>query len=163
LTSRDLLRLRLVASASTLTLLFAHEIKSLASTFASIAQEVKEIASLVPARSRPRIEQLGQEVRESHRNLAELLALTNSMGVLDSRSQPVHIDLRKIANRAIARFDRIRERYTISIDAKEIPEGLLVGQLREGELFAIVINVLSNSIKAVIAAGGQRRIALSAA
>jgi signal transduction histidine kinase len=163
LTSRDLLRLRLVASASTLTLLFAHEIKSLASTFASIAQEVKEIASLVPARNRPRIEQLGQEVRESHRNLAELLALTNSMGVLDSRSQPVHIDLRKIANRAIARFDRIRERYTISIDAKQIPEGLLVGPMLEGELFAIVINVLSNSIKAVIAAGGERRISLCAA
>jgi signal transduction histidine kinase len=32
----------------------------------------------------------------------------------------------------------------------------------EGELFAIIINILSNSIKAVIAAGGDRRISLSA-
>jgi signal transduction histidine kinase len=162
LTSRDLLRLRLVASASTLTLLFAHEIKSLASTFASIAQEVKEISLLVPKQHRSRIRQLGEEVRESHRSLAELLSLTNAMGILDARSQPIHIDLRKATNRAIARFARIRERYTISIDAKEVPEGLLVGPMLEGELFAIIINVLSNSIKAVIAAGGERRISLAA-
>jgi len=63
--SRDLLRLRLVASTSTLTLLFAHEIKSLTSTFASIAQEIDDILPQIPVNRRPRLEQLGTEVKES--------------------------------------------------------------------------------------------------
>jgi len=160
--SRDLLRLRLVASTSTLTLLFAHEIKSLTSTFASIAREISDILPLVPVQRRPRLKELGAEVKDSHRSLGELLEITHSMGVLDRDARPLHVDLRSAANRAIARFKRINDRYTISIEANNIPEGLLVGPILEGELLAILINVLSNSIKAVIAGGGQRLISLSA-
>lgn len=158
----DLLRLRLVASASTLTLLFAHEIKSLTSTFASIAQEVSDLLQFVPPARRTRFQRLGVEVNESHSSLGQLLELTNSMGVLDRNAQPIDIDLRRAAKRAISRFSRIKERYSISVEAKDIPEGLLVGPMLEGELLAILINVISNSIKAVIAGGGQRLVALSA-
>ena len=161
-TSRDLLRLRLVASASTLTLLFAHEIKSLTSTFASIGQEITDILPLIPAKHRSHVKQLGSEVEESHESLGELLELTNSMGVLERDAQPIHIDLRSAVKRALARFRRLTDRYTISVDSKGVPEGLLVGPMLEGELLAIVINVLSNSIKAVIAGGEQRLISLSA-
>ncbi|HEV2840121.1 MAG TPA: ATP-binding protein [Chthoniobacterales bacterium] len=162
LASRDLLRLRLVASTATLTLLFAHEVKSLTSTFASISKEIRDLLPTMPANRRERMKTLGEEVRESQRSLGELLELTNSMGVLDRDARPIDIDLRRAAKRAIKRFARITDRYTISIEAKEIPEGLLVGPMLEGELLAILLNVLSNSIKAVIAGGGQRLISLSA-
>jgi signal transduction histidine kinase len=160
--SRDLLRLRLVASASTLTLLFAHEIKSLTSTFASVAQELSDIVRIAPSKHKARLKQLGSEVEDSHRNLSELLELTNSMGVLNRDAQPLHIDLRRATDRAIDRFRRIKKRYTIEIDDKRIPEGLLVGPMLEGELLAVLINVLSNSIKSVIAGGRKRLISFAA-
>lgn len=159
-TTRDLSRLRLVASASTLTLLFAHEIKSLTSTFASIGEEIVATARSLPIAKGKRLRQLGEEVAESERSLSELLELTNSMGVLDRDAQPVHIDLRDAAKRARARFDRVSRRYSIDIDVDSIPEGIQVGPMLEGELLAVLINVLSNSIKSVIAGGNQRLIAL---
>ncbi len=105
---------------------------------------------------------MGNEVADSHKSLSELIELTNAMGVLDRKAQPVHLDLLDAAERAIARFEKVRQRYEITIDAKGIPEGLQVGPMLEGELLAVLINVLSNSIKAVIAGGGKRVIALNA-
>ena len=160
--SHDLLRLRLVAATSTLTLLFAHEIKSLTSTFASISQEIRDLLPHVPVSRRARLEQLGTEVKQSHDGLGDLLELTHSMGVLDRDAKPLHIDLRRAVTRAVARFQRVAGRYMISIEYKEVPEGLLVGPILEGELLAILMNVLSNSIKAVIAGQGQRLISFSA-
>jgi signal transduction histidine kinase len=84
------------------------------------------------------------------------------MGVLDRDAKPLHIDLRRAVTRAVARFQRVAGRYMISIEYKEVPEGLLVGPILEGELLAILMNVLSNSIKAVIAGQGQRLISFSA-
>ncbi len=162
ITTRDLSRLRLVASASTLTLLFAHEIKSLTSTFAAIGKAVSKAARQLPTEKRKELEELGNEVADSHKSLSELIELTNAMGVLDRKAQPVHLDLLDAAERAIARFEKVRQRYEITIDAKGIPEGLQVGPMLEGELLAVLINVLSNSIKAVIAGGGKRVIALNA-
>jgi len=51
------------------------------------------------------------------------------MGVLDRDAKPIYIDLRRTAKRAVARFTRVTDRYTISIESKEIPEGLLVGPM----------------------------------
>jgi signal transduction histidine kinase len=162
ITTRDLLRLRLVASASTLTLLFAHEIKGLTSTFASIGKELSRVADSFPTGLRRRLHSLGNQVSESEKNLSELLELTSSLGVLDRDAKPIRLDLLDSAKRAKSRFERIRQRYGIDIDIDEIPEGLQVGPMLEGELLAILINVLSNSIKSVIAAGGKKTIMLKA-
>jgi signal transduction histidine kinase len=161
ITTRDLLRLRLVASGATLTLLFAHEVRSLASTFASISKSLSKISRGLPKQQRAEVEGLGYEVAESHRSLSELLELTNAMGV-DQKAPPIRIDLREAAQRSAARFARVCNRYNIEIDLNGIPEGLLVGPMREGELFAVLINSISNSVKAVIAGGGQRLIGLKA-
>lgn len=161
ITTRDLLRLRLVASGATLTLLFAHEVRSLASTFASISKSLSKISRGLPKEQRDELERLGDEVAESHRSLSELLELTNAMGV-DQKAPPVRIDLKEAAQRSTDRFKRVCDRYNIEVDLNDIPEGLLVGPMREGELFAVLINAVSNSVKAVIAGGGQRLIALKA-
>jgi signal transduction histidine kinase len=81
---------------------------------------------------------------------------------VDQKAPPIRIDLREAAQRSAARFARVCNRYNIEIDLNGIPEGLLVGPMREGELFAVLINSISNSVKAVIAGGGQRLIGLKA-
>jgi signal transduction histidine kinase len=161
ITTRDLLRLRLVASGATMTLLFAHEVRSLTSTFASISKSLLKMARELPKAHRQELEELGNEVSESHKSLSELLELTNAMGV-DQKAPPIDIDLKQAAERSVARFSRICKRYNIDVDLNDIPEGLLVGPMREGELFAVLINAISNSVKAVIAGGGQRLISLKA-
>ncbi len=160
LTDRDLLRLRLVASASTLTLLFAHEIKSLTSSFAAIGKELSQLATSQPSQAGKRLANLANQVVESEKSLSELIEMTNSLGILNRDAKPIRLELLDCAERAKSRFKRITERYGIDIDLSGVHEGLQVGPMLEGELLAVLINILSNSIKSVIAAGGQKAIAM---
>lgn len=160
--NRDLLRLRLIASTSTLTLLFAHEVKSLNGSFASISEEIDELLPNVPPGKRNKFADLGKQVKESQRSLQEMLDLTNVMGLIDNESTGVMIDLRSACERAIGRFARVATRYQIDLKATDVPEGLQVGPMQEGELLAIIINVISNSLKAVIGVGNPRLIELAA-
>ena len=157
---RDLLRLRLVASASTLTLLFSHEIKSMISSFAAIGKELSQVSKSLPDKIRKRLSVLSDQVIESEKSLSELVEMTNTLGVLNWDAKPIHIELLDCAQRAKSRFKRITERYGIDIDLTGVQEGLQVGPMLEGELLAILINLLSNSIKSVIASGGQKTISL---
>lgn len=160
--NRDLLRLRLVASASTLTLLFAHEIRSLTGTFASIGRELSNVAESVPADVGKKLKTLSTEVIESEQSLSDLLELTDAMGVLNKDAKPVRLDLLDTINRATSRFERLIRRYDVDVDVSGVEEGILVGPMLEGELLAIIINVLSNSLKSVVAVGGKRIIAFRA-
>ena len=158
----DLLRLRLIASTATMTLLFAHEVKTLTGTFTKISNEIADLAKHVPERKQKAFLQLGMDVAESQKGLKELMELTSSMGMTENNQDGIRIDLRDVCIRAVARFERVRARYHIDIGMDKIPEGLQVGPMQEGELFAIIVNLLSNSIKAVIGEGPNRYIELSA-
>jgi signal transduction histidine kinase len=93
------------------------------------------------------VENLGQ----SKSRFAELIDMTSLIGV-DSRNAPEkRLALKEHLAVAIKCFSLIVSSYEIEIDIEDIPENLLVGPLQEAELFAVLLNVLSNSIKAVIA------------
>jgi signal transduction histidine kinase len=158
--SRDILRLRLIASTSTLTLLFAHEVKSLTGIFSTISQEIDEVSAGLSATKRAGLRVLSEGVAESQRGLKDLLELTHAMGVMDSDARPVLIDLRSACQRAVRRFARVTTRYHIDLRTT-IPQGFQVGPMLEGEVLAIIINLFSNSIKAVIAGGPNRQIEVS--
>lgn len=161
-TTRDLARLRLVASTSTLTLLFAHEMKSMTGIFSAVGAELRRLVATLPKAHTATIERFLADLVASQRSLNDLQELTHAMGVIGPHTSPVHLDLRSVCQRAIARFQRVRDRYQIDIRADGIPDGILVGPMLEGELLAIVLNVISNSIKSVIAHGSDHIIELTA-
>jgi signal transduction histidine kinase len=78
------------------------------------------------------------------------------MGILDRKAEAGRLDLARQAERAIARFKRVAEAYRIEI-SERIDDGILVGPMLKGELAAILLNVLSNVIKAVIAGGKKMK------
>lgn len=156
-TRSDLVRFQLVASAATLSLLYHHEVQFLASTLDSLAAELSEAVITLKGNLKNRCSEVLEALTTSKDSLDALADLTQDMGILDRKAQATSHDLAMNVERAIARFKRVCETYKIEITTR-IDEALLVGPMLKGELAAILLNVLSNAIKAVIAGGNQKAI-----
>ena len=155
-------RLRLIASASTLTLLFAHEIKSLLGTLDVSAHTIRRVSSRAPAKEQERLIGLADEIEDAKARFKDLIELTALVGAMGKQVEAPELNLREHINRAVKCFALIAKDYSLSISAKDVPPDILVGPLLPGELYAVLLNVLSNAIKSVIAAGSPRRIAFRA-
>jgi signal transduction histidine kinase len=151
-----------VASTSTLLLIFSHEVKSLLSWLEQVGIALRSVARRV---NRPEAEKLDQIVAEfiaTKERFIELLSMTSLISVKDPRAEPTRLALRSRLERAVQCFDLVRRNYGIEMDIEGVPPSLQVGPMLEAELFAVLLNVLSNAIKSVIAAGGQKRVLVAA-
>jgi signal transduction histidine kinase len=72
------------------------------------------------------------------------------------------LTLRPRLEQAVRCFDLITKSYDIDIDLENVPGTLKIGPILEAELYAVLLNVFSNAIKSVIAAGGKKRVLVSA-
>jgi signal transduction histidine kinase len=151
----DLLRFQLVASAATLSLLYHHEVKYLAQTLTTLSADLNEAVGDLKGAIKTRCQEVLESVSAAKESLDALGDLTQDMGVLDRKAVAGRLDLALQTERAVARFQRVADAYRVDINPN-IDEGLLVGPMLKGELAAILLNVLSNAIKAVIAGGAAK-------
>jgi len=56
----------------------------------------------------------------------------------------------------------VLQKYDIDVDYCRIPNQLKTGRILEAELYSILLNILSNAIKAVIASGRTKKIMITA-
>jgi signal transduction histidine kinase len=64
--------------------------------------------------------------------------------------------------KAVRSFDLITKSYGIDVNLDQVPGNLQVGPMLEAELYAVLLNVLSNAIKSVIASGGKKKVMMIA-
>lgn len=150
----ELRHLRLIASTSSLLLIFSHEVKSLLGMLESSRSVVKGIANRLPQKDKAIILGVADRLEETKLRFSELLGLTYLIGVDSKSAREERLALKEHIAKSIRCFDLIKTRYRITIDGADvIPMSILVGPLLEAELYALLLNVLSNSIKSVIASG----------
>ena len=155
-TSRaDLLRFQLVASAATLSLLYHHEVRFLAQTLSTLTADLSDALGDLKGKLKVRCQEVLGSVESTRESLETLGDLTQDMGILDRKAVAIKLDLGTQTERAIGRFRRVAGVYRVDFTEK-IDEGMLVGPMLKGELAAILLNVLSNALKAVIAGGATK-------
>jgi signal transduction histidine kinase len=160
--SREELRhLQLVASTSTLLLIFSHEVKSLLSWFEEVKISLGRVKRRVNATEAKKLEDIIGDFSTTKDRFVELLSMTALISV-DRKTKPAFLTLHPRLKRAIRSFGLIKTSYDIDIDADSVPRTLQVGPMLEAELFAVLLNLLSNAIKSVIAAGGKKRLMIAA-
>lgn len=153
--------LQLVASTSTLLLIFSHEVKSLLSWFEQVSISLDRVRRNVNATEATKLAKIRDEFDSTKKRFLELLSMTSLISVSSRKSEPARLTLRPRLERAIQSFDLITRNYEIEIDIY-VPGTLQVGPMLEAELFAVILNVLSNAIKSVIAGGGRKKIMVTA-
>jgi signal transduction histidine kinase len=157
----ELRHLQLVASTSTLLLIFSHEVKSLLSWFEQVRISLDRVQSRVNKSEAGKLAQVIGEFGETKERLLQLLSMTSLISV-NRKAEAERLALHPRLVRAIRCFDLITKSYRIEINIDEVSESLKVGPILEAELFSVLLNLLSNSIKSVIAAGGQRIVMVAA-
>jgi signal transduction histidine kinase len=161
--SREELRhLQLVASTSTLLLIFSHEVKSLLSWFEQVSISLDRVRRHVNNAEAKKLAEIRDEFGATKKRFLELLSMTSLISVQSRRSEAVRLTLRPRLERAIQCFDLIKRSYGVEIDIDRVPKALQVGPMLEAELFAVLLNVISNAIKSVIAAGGRKKVMVAA-
>ena len=94
--------------------------------------------------------------------LTELLELTSLIRTNNKRTKPGQVALRSKISKVEKIFGLILKKYNIQIDFKNVPNNIVFKKILEAEVYSIVLNILSNSIKAVIAGGSIRKIQILA-
>jgi signal transduction histidine kinase len=159
---KQLEHLRLLASASTLTLLFAHEVRTVIGSLGAASLRLEQMAASSNSRPKDLIE-LASQLRETKQRFDSLVGMTGIVGAFRKTDTLVELHLSQAGERAVRCFHLIIQNYGIDIDFADLPSDLIVGPMIEGELYTILLNLLSNAVKSVIASGVvNRRIRLEA-
>ncbi len=160
-TKDELAHFRLIASVSTLLLIFAHEVKSLLGQLDWAQDTLALIEDPSTEQSKQRIQETRTALNDLKLRFKELLELI-SLIATGSKEKPKQFALKERIVRSINIFQLVLKGYNISVDCELVPRNIIVKSMLEAELYAMIINILSNSIKSVIAAGRQRHIEISA-
>lgn len=154
---RQLEHLRLIASASTLTLLFAHEVRTLVGTLGATSHRLKRLVPKVPPKDQPELQALSEQIGSTKKRFDDLIEMTGIVGAFDKQKELQMIHLRSAVERASRCFQLILGNYSIDVSTKFIPGELSVGPMIEGEIYTVLVNVISNSIKSILASGRKSK------
>ncbi|MBI4834516.1 MAG: ATP-binding protein [Planctomycetes bacterium] len=158
----ELHHLRLVASTSTLLNIFAHDVKLFTGSLSSSRVKLKDLEDRVSAKDKEFIKEIRNGLNDSKKRFNDLLEMTALIGTENISTPPQQLALFDRIESAERCFKPILDEYHIKINYDQVPKNLLVGPMLEGELYAILLNTLSNSIKAVIAEGQNKIIEIAA-
>jgi signal transduction histidine kinase len=152
--SRDELRqLRMIASASSLLLMFAHEIRGILGLIDSATVHLEKLGHEGSTSAL----KLAKSLKFSKNRLETLVDLTILMGTEGRTEKPKILDIRHHIETAIECFSSLLNKYEIEASI-ECEQGITVGPLYEAELYSILLNGLSNAVKAVVASNRKRQI-----
>ncbi len=161
-TGEELRHLRLVASTSSLLLIFAHDVKSLLGDLDHYGVTLDSLARALSGSAKEKVKRIRQEILDSKHRFVDLLEMTSLISVDSKTAKVRELALRDRVEKAIGCYKLVTDRYEISVDATGVAESLKTGKILEAEVYSILLNVLSNAIKAVIAKGGTKEIFLAA-
>ena len=143
-------------------MIFSHEVKSLLGLLENSRSSLALIEKKLSGQDHNIVKQIREGLAESKNRFDELLDMTSLIGIDSRLAKPTKIALLERIEKAEKAFRLIINSYDIDIDYNEVPSNIMVDSIIEAELYSILLNVLSNAIKSVIAAGGDKKIKITA-
>lgn len=158
----ELTHLRLIASTSTLLLIFSHEVKSLLGMLEESKNSLEWVAKSLEGDRKNEVLKVAGNFKELNLRLRELLQLTSLLGSDKSRAKPGRVAIKTKIKKVEKVFELITSKYDISIDYSGVPNNIVINRFLEAEIYSIFLNLISNAIKAVIAGGKRKEIQIEA-
>ena len=159
---QELQHLRLIASTSSLLLVFAHEVKSLLGMLSDSKGTLEELAKSTSESISNQLTDRQNEFSFTKDRFGDLLEMTSLVAAEDRSGELEKLAVAPRAEKALSCFDLMIKKYEIDVSTSDVPRALKVGPMLQAELYAIFLNVYSNAIKSVIAAGDTKRISVTA-
>jgi signal transduction histidine kinase len=144
-----------LASTGTLLFGFSHEIKGLIADLDTHATTIRLLKHKMPPDTWDELNGFSGELQSTRDHFDGYLNLFGTIGLKAKELEKKELPIRKVAAQAIKSFGYLINHYHISEPQLEIPVHLRTGLMREIELYSIFLNLISNSIKAIIASEGK--------
>ena len=161
-TKEELRHLRLVASTSSLLLIFAHDVRGLLGDLDHYSTSLSSIERHLSGNMAKKVAKMCEEISDSKKRFKELLEMTSLISVDSKKAKCHELSLRDKVEKAVGCYKLVIYKYDIDVNYDGIPNRLKTGKILEAELYSILLNVLSNAIKAVIARGKDKKIMVTA-
>ena len=155
--------LRSVASTAPLMFVFSHEFKGIIANLLTHAAKLESIAQKTSdtAISTQLIE-MAEEARSTTTQYSKIIKLFDVFS--DSQNfKNKKVLVKNAVNQVVGGFEYLLNEFKIQVDVQDINPVLKMSKLNEAELYSIIINAISNAVKALIVKKGSRKIHLSVA
>jgi len=153
----ELSHLRLVASTSTLLLIFSHDVRSFLAELDTMRMDINKLVDEHPKLALD-LRAIETRLGDYKNRFEQLVQLTSIVSNIKKDDKAMPLALHSRLEKAISCFSLILDSYNVTIDISQVPPAFRAGPILEAELYALLINILSNAVKAVIAAGGKKLI-----
>lgn len=159
-TDEELRRLRLVASSSVLLSLFAHDVKMYLGKMDDVVIRLKELAGGKQLGNAKELKEIAKEIQGHKDSFNRLVEMTLSVAVPTGAVEAEKLLVYDRLEMVVSCFRSLMADYGVVCDISKVPDDMYIGPLLVAELYSVFINVISNSIKAVIANrnGGPKKI-----
>ncbi|WP_281559096.1 ATP-binding protein [Thalassomonas sp. RHCl1] len=156
----ELTLLRAIASSGPLFFVFAHEFKSLVSNLDTDAGNIEQWISKNSKNDTRWLSEIAKSMRLTRQRF---LSLENLIGVFASthKIKTKRIKVAQAIEKVCAGFEFVTSSSNIKIDTKGIDALLKTQEISDAAFYSIVVNLVSNAIKVVLAKG-TREIRITA-
>ena len=160
----ELKHLRLVASSSAALLLFTHEVKSLLGYLSNLQTEIlrlKKKNNIIEVKNS--LDDINSEIKKTQERFSQLFDMLSLIIFESVKAEPMELAFKDRIEQAVKAFNLITTEYGIKIDyVKKVPNNMMINDILEAELITILLNIISNSVKSIIANNRVKKIEFSA-
>ncbi|MCL5962685.1 MAG: ATP-binding protein, partial [Chloroflexi bacterium] len=147
--------LRGAASAGTLMFSFSQEVKNLVARLDTHANTLDRIAGTLSPDHRHQFTEFASSLRKTRDRLDQQIQLFGSLAWKTTPAEKKLVSVRRICTEVVQGFQFLIEEYDMNPVTLEIGDELRAGPMHEVELFSIVVNLVSNAVKANLAGNGK--------
>lgn len=156
--SAELDTLRSVASTAPLMFVFSHEVKGITTSLLNHSSKLKDLSKKCTDKKIAKdLLTMSDQARLSVSRYGKLIKLFDVFSDSQNFSKK-KAKLENAVSNIVSGFDFLLSTFKIDLSVSDINPLLRVSKLNEAQLYSLVINTLSNAIKAVIAKNGRRKI-----
>ena len=144
----ELSMLRVLASAGTTVLVFDHMLRAMAAQLSNIAANLEATASYVPTEHLNAFEKALGDLRDWSSMATGQGSLVGLLVDPEARMRPQSLAISPLVEKLQRGFSGYLRRFGIRLENQVLP-GVRTPPLHEAEVYAVLLNILTNSFKAV--------------
>jgi signal transduction histidine kinase len=147
--------LRAVASTGALMFVFSHEIKVLIGRLDTHANTLSRIIEKLPQEERDKFKRFAQSLRDTRDRFDQQVKLFEILTQKTADTQRKRLSIKHACNEVLEGFEYLIDHYHLNQPKIDVPDSLMTAPMLDAELFSIIVNIISNAVKATIAGHGK--------
>ena len=143
------------ASTDDLMFVFSHEIKSLIARIETHAHTIERIIKKIPDNQRAELLEFSKSLLDTRDRFDQQIKFFGIMAEKTHDIQRKRIQLKNSCVEIVKGFDYLIDHYGLNPIKIEVPDSLRTGEMLDAELFSVLVNTISNALKANLAGNGR--------